>query len=916
MQTYVAIDLETTGLQPLHDRITEIGAVRLTARGEFLAEFETLVNPGREIPAFVQALTGITDAAVRDAPSAADAGQRLAAFVGSDTVIGHNVGFDLAFLRREGVRMDAPAIDTAAFSRILMPARQPRGLSELAATLGIPGEEFHRALADARTAALVFARLCDRLEHIPSDQRHHLAMLVAIENPGLANLIAGDSLDGGGLPPAWMPKLQRPASQPGLKAKDPIEPVGGDELGKVYAHARETVPGFEERNQQLRMAVKAGEAFAEGGQYLIEAGTGVGKSLAYLLPAALHALRNEDRVVVSTNTINLQEQILTKDIPQLRRMLVAAGVIESEGDLRVSLLKGRGNYLCLRRLAANAAMAAGDPDFAHLSAAMYLWLPETTTGDRSELSLEHNDYITWPRISAAETDCLARQNTYVRDGSCFLLRARKTAESAHIIVVNHALLLADLASNGSAIPSFQNLVVDEAHNLEEVATRQFGAVHTRRRFGDALDAIHRAPSRDHREGGVAALLLSLPEGAQHDFGNRIADATHEAGLLATTYFLALGELTASSAPGEEERLRITHTIRGMDQWSTVEGAWETLAKALANVSRLMAESATSLSSSAVSDEPDVLAGEVLSAARRLDEMRSSVASLMSSDQQDFVTWVAREFDRSGSLNAAPLDAGPRLEEELFARKRTVIATSATLSAAGDMRYMARRLGLAEAETLELGSPFDYRASTLLTAFDGIPEPNEAGYDQAVASTITKLARASEGRALALFTSHAALRRVAALLREELEDDGITVLVQGVDGNPRRLTEHLMTHPKSLILGTQSFWEGVDIRGEALSLLIIARLPFAVPTDPVYVARSELFEDSFNDYALPNAILRFRQGFGRLIRSREDRGVVAILDGRIRSKRYGEKFLRSLPACSKFAGDADTVAAGVRTWLSD
>ncbi len=914
--TYVAIDLETTGLQPLHDRITEIGAVRVTLSGELLGEFESLVNPGRDIPPFVQALTGITDADVRDAPSAAEAGARLLRFIGDSPVVGHNVGFDLAFLRREGIAIDAPAVDTAAFSRILMPARQPRGLSELAATLGIRGTEFHRALADAKTAAFVFAKLCDRLDLIPVDQRRHLAMLVGIENPGIARLIAGDIESDGGFSPAWLPTLQTPESHATLVRKDPLIPVTPDQVKRAYSFANRAMLEFEERPQQVRMVSRVGEAFASGGQHLIEAGTGVGKSLAYLLPAALHALQNEDRVVVSTNTINLQEQILGKDIPQLRRMLVEAGVIKSEADLRVSLLKGRGNYLCLRRFAANAVMAAGDPDFAHLNASMYLWLQETATGDRSELSLDHTDYVTWPRVSAAETDCLARQNTYVRDGSCFLLRARKAAEAAHIIVVNHALLLADLASNGSAIPAFQNLVVDEAHNLEEVATRQFGALHNRRRFMDALDAIHRPAARDHREGGVASLLLSLPEGPQRTAGGRIADFVHEAGLIGLTFFTALGELTNTGNGADDERIRITHTVRNGDVWPLIEAAWEPLAGALATLSLMLIEASAALASTAKTDDPDALAGEVSGAARKLDELRNSIGSLLSTDQVEFVTWVARESDGTGSLNAAPLDAGPTLSEQLFAKKRTVVATSATLSAAGDMGYMARRLGLGEADTLELGSPFDYRISTLLTAFDGLPEPNEQGYDAGVAEAIVKLARASEGRGLALFTSHAALRRVAALVRPALEDDGITVLVQGVDGNPRRLTEHLIEHPQSLILGTQSFWEGVDIRGQALSLLIIARLPFAVPTDPVYVARSELFDDSFQDYALPNAILRFRQGFGRLIRSRGDRGVVAILDGRIRSKRYGEQFLRSLPQCSKFASDVDTVAAGVAQWLAD
>ena len=209
-QTYVAIDLETTGLQPLHDRITEVGAVRVTAEGEILGVFETLVNPGRDIPPFVQALTGITDADVRDAPSPAEAGARLLRFVGDSPIVGHNVGFDLGFLRHEGIHIDTPAIDTAAFSRLLMPARQPRGLSDLAQTLGIPGEEFHRALADAKTAAFVFAKLCERIGEIPEQQRRHLALLVGIENPGIAQLLVRGLEDDGGFSPAWLPKLRVP----------------------------------------------------------------------------------------------------------------------------------------------------------------------------------------------------------------------------------------------------------------------------------------------------------------------------------------------------------------------------------------------------------------------------------------------------------------------------------------------------------------------------------------------------------------------------------------------------------------------------------------------------------------------------------------------------------------------------------
>jgi DNA polymerase-3 subunit epsilon/ATP-dependent DNA helicase DinG len=248
------------------------------------------------------------------------------------------------------------------------------------------------------------------------------------------------------------------------------------------------------------------------------------------------------------------------------------------------------------------------------------------------------------------------------------------------------------------------------------------------------------------------------------------------------------------------------------------------------------------------------------------------------------------------------------------KRRTVIATSATLSAAGNMDYAAKRLGLEAPETLQLGSPFDYERSTLLAAFTDVPEPNGAGYVEAVARAVARLVKASDGRALALFTSHASLRQVAELVRPEMEAAGITVLAQGVDGAPRQLIDNLKDNPRTLVLGTSSFWEGVDVRGEALSMLIIARLPFSVPTDPVYRARSDQYDNPFVQYALPGAILKFRQGFGRLIRDKDDRGVVAVLDRRIYDKQYGRDFVDALPKCTTVRGDSEAVARRAREWL--
>jgi DNA polymerase-3 subunit epsilon/ATP-dependent DNA helicase DinG len=668
---------------------------------------------------------------------------------------------------------------------------------------------------------------------------------------------------------------------------------------------------FEERAEQREMAEAVRSAMSDGGHWLVEAGTGVGKSMAYLIPAAIHALRNGDRVVVSTNTINLQEQLLSKDIPALRRILKEAGIIKDETELRASLLKGRSNYLCLRRWIASYGASMADPDFARLAASMLLWLPETESGDRSELNLDPGERVTWQRFSAQDTDCLNKQNSVVREGNCFLQRARKSAESAHILIVNHALLLADIAAGGSAIPPYDHLIVDEAHNLEDQATQQFGGTVSRRILSDALEGLHRRAGREQREGGVVAILKAFPDGAIHIAGK----ALEEAVIRANGTLLPLFEALAAHVPkGDDDRMLVTRAVRARDTWTTVENAWAAVDRALRDAISRATSASRAIVDGHLVDEPDAIAGEIDSATRKLDEARQTLELLMGSTDDDTIVWIGRDRDGTGSLNSAPLDVGPTLWEQLFSKRRTVVATSATLSAGGSMDYAVRRLGFESPETLKLGSPYDYKHSTLLAAFTDIPEPNDPAYTNAVADAVTMLGRSSGGRALALFTSHAALRNTAAIVRRELESDGIVVLAQGVDGSPRQLIEHLKANPRTVLLGTSSFWEGVDVRGDALSMLIIARLPFAVPSDPVYKARSEQYDSPFGQFALPGAILRFRQGFGRLIRDRSDRGVVAVLDRRIWEKSYGRDFVAALPDCTRIKADTATVAGRAGEWL--
>lgn len=343
----------------------------------------------------------------------------------------------------------------------------------------------------------------------------------------------------------------------------------------------------------------------------------------------------------------------------------------------------------------------------------------------------------------------------------------------------------------------------------------------------------------------------------------------------------------------------------------MEEGWTGLDAALAS-----AVESSRAASGLLGGEDGGTAGEELEAAAgRLEGVRLDLAHLIEGGDPNTIVWASTTRDGTGALNSAPLEVGPLLAAELFEGRATVIATSATLAAGGSMAFTAEQMGLPDAGTLALGSPFDYKRSTLLATPTGFPDPGNRGYDEAASGAITALALASRGRALALFTSHASLRRVAELARPALEREGISVLVQDRDGAPRQLMRNLVEDPRAIIFGTSSFWEGIDIRGEALSLVVIARLPFGVPTDPIHRARSDLYDDPFGGYSLPGAILRFRQGFGRLIRDREDRGVVAVLDSRVRTKRYGRQFLDAIPECTQLNADIRDIAARTRAWLS-
>ncbi|RME88876.1 MAG: hypothetical protein D6770_05940 [Anaerolineae bacterium] len=675
---------------------------------------------------------------------------------------------------------------------------------------------------------------------------------------------------------------------------------------------------FEYRPEQVEMLRAVAYALSESRHLMVEAGTGVGKSFAYLIPAAYWALQNNTRVVVSTNTINLQDQLIKKDIPDLCAAL--------DLDLRAAVLKGRGNYLCPRRLEIMRRRGPDNADEMRVLAKVLVWLWQGGSGDRHEINLHgpaerqvwHNSLSAEDEACTAET-CLKRTG-----GLCPFYQARQAAQSAHIVIVNHALLLSDVASGNRVLPEYQYLIVDEAHHLESATTNALSFHVNQADLTRALRFVGGPKS------GLLGRLLAetRPALRPSDFAllqqkvQRATDLAFRLENLGRDFFLTLAEFVAYQREGHSSgnyvwQERILPATRTLPGWSEVEIAWdaadETM-RLLLNVLRELYQATADLYAEGLESLEDII-GDLSTSYRRLDEMETNLRALISEPSPAQVYWIeVQPNDNRTSLHAAPLHIGPLIQKYLWHEKESVILTSATLTTYNGFDYIRNTLSAEEADELALGSPFDYENATLLYLINDIPEPNTRGYQQAVERGLLNLCRATGGRTLALFTSYAQLRRTAQAISAPLAREDILVLEQGTGASPHSLLETFRGTERAVLLGTRSFWEGVDVPGEALSVLAIIKLPFDVPSDPLIAARSELYENAFYEYYLPEAILKFRQGFGRLIRTQTDRGVVVLFDRRVQTKQYGRFFIESLPRCTLRVGPLAQLPRAAAQWL--
>ncbi|MBP1999579.1 ATP-dependent DNA helicase DinG [Paenibacillus shirakamiensis] len=946
---YAVLDFETTGNQS-SDEIIQVGLAIIDHDLTINKVYSSYVKPGLSIPPFITQLTGITEEDVASAPVLDEMMVELVPLLDDVVLVGHNVAFDFNFLQsaldRSGyLPFTGRILDTMDFLKIMFPSLPSYQLSLVSGEFGLQHDRPHQADSDALATALIFLKCLEEIDALP---------LLGLQR--LSDLFAGEDSDLGWFFDAALEEAEKKADQSiegftyyrqfALKTEDwmdimparsiedenPLKDLNFEQfMDQVRLNLSAKLSHYEEREAQNMMQTEVMKAFDEDKHLLIEAGTGTGKSLGYLLPSIYHSVKSEEKVMISTHTINLQEQLRERDIPLLTEVVPF--------PFRAAIFKGRQHYLCLRKFEhkINKRDFSSPREDVLTAAQMIVWLTQTETGDDEELNQGNKGLEFWETVASESDSCLGRSCPWFR--KCYYHKAKHEAGIADVVITNHSKLFTDVKAGHQLLPSYERLVIDEAHHLEEVAGKHLGmnmkyftVVHTLTRlYKDSRTGqlsnlrmqLQSSPSEKAQEwvSVIDSIIPDLIEVKEH--WDRLSDL-----------LFALMPERSDAAPGDPGQfvLRL-HPTKKPKNWEDLTDQENVIFMTLGTIIRKGERMLNELKDDDGGFGSESLMTDLSGLFKDLASERDHIRMFMKLENEDTVYWIegnGHYRSRSLQIFAVPVEVSEQLKAYFFDKKKSVVMTSATLAVDKSFQYMIEQLGLKEAFeqdrvlTSLLPSPFNYREQALLVIPRDFPSvKGSVGDDHFVNTLVQSLgnaAIATHGRMLVLFTSYRMLKQVYEPLKDMLSANGITVIGQGVDsGNRTKLTRRFQSQQASVLLGTNSFWEGVDIPGDALTSLAIVRLPFQPPNHPLIEAKSEKLQQQkknpFMKLSVPQAVIRFKQGFGRLVRSSQDRGIVIVYDTRILDSYYGKYFLYSLPGPKMEHMPTEQMVPRISEWLS-
>lgn len=933
LQKYVVVDLETTGmLNDKNSKIIQFSAVMIE-NFQIVDQYTTFINPGSPIPSFIEELTGIKDSMVQDAPYFSEIAETIYDLMKDSTFVAHNVLFDLSFLKKEMEKVGfydifSETIDTVELAKILMPSLTSYKLTELSDYLEFTHDQPHRADSDALVTAELFLTLVKKIKELPLVTLEKLTDLAFNLKSDIVSLFQEILMEKQKKFESLPEHIEifrgiaiRKKEIPWLENSNPKRanyPKGNNEKEQLFLES-----GLGVRTNQFEMMDTIYQAFNESKHAVIEAPTGIGKTIAYLLPSAYFSIQNDIPIIISTYTNQMQEQIFHNDLKKVERILST--------PIKATVVKGRKHYINLLKF--EQSLYEEDTNYDSLLAKMQIlvWLITTETGDLDEVNFSGGGHFFKKRIQHDGWFINKKKDPWVEHD--FYLHAKSLARYANIIITNHMVLLTDMDESLSLLPDYHHVIIDEAHHLERAARTCFGnrlvyqgIKYWLGRLGTTEKdfLFQKLDWMVKQKGLFSTYSTSQMNKAIIELDDDINDLFTQL----SEYLIQSNDSTQGKIPKVQRR--ITENMKNERKWQSIELCAERVYDHILFISRGISERITLLKErvNQLHDREQAFLEEVNSFLKKWQAIENNLQNFFLNENHENILWLEgdrRSLPNTLVIRQEPKNVQAKFNTNLFSAKKSVILTSATLTIRQSFQYFLQQIGMEKEEIIQkiIHPHFDYEQMAKLIIPTDLPEIKGKkftdDYLEAIASHIIAIAQATKGRMLILFTSYDMLTNTYYLLKESGSLDDYILLGQGVtSGSRSRLIKNFKAYPKSILLGTNSFWEGIDIPGESLSCLIIVRLPFSAPEEPVTEARyEELKKKGMNPFtaaALPEAIIRFKQGVGRLIRNESDRGVIIVFDRRLDTTTYGKAFLESIPKLPILRGTLSDIIKEIETWL--